>query len=506
MKNKSKLHYWGLAFIAGILCLVSALIARPVYADSTGKYVIVLDPGHSGTSTGASATFNGVTYKEEVITWKLAAYIKQELAKYPNIEVYLTRNAFTPDNSIANRVTVAKNYGADLLVSLHLDSSDSSSAKGASLLISNGNYRSELAEQERIFGAYLQTELKSIGLNWRGYYLRNSENGSTYPNGKIRDYYGIVANSIEQGIPGVIIEHCFITNASDVSNYLSSDAKIQKLALADANAIVSYCKSLPEENGISDGWHEKNGSYYYYKDGSALKSQFLKLSSGLYYLDSSGKRVTGWQTIDGDRYCFATNGRAFTGWRTINGNRYFFNVLTGAAYRNLLYKNSDGTVLRYFDSNGVLAVNKWVTHDSKTYYMDSDGVAVKGWYTKNGDRYYFSSVNFAMYKNMLHKSSTGYIRYFDEDGVLAVRKWVTYNNKTYYMNSAGYAVKSQFLTLSGKTYYFDQEGVLYKGWLTLNGKRYYLSSNGVMKKNGSIKSSSGITYVFDKNGVLINQY
>jgi glucan-binding YG repeat protein len=450
-----------------------------------------------------------VTYKEEVITWKIAAYIQQELAKYSNIEVHLTRNAFSPDNTIANRVAVAKSYNADLLVSLHIDSSDSSSAKGASLLISNGNYRSELAEKERLFGSYLQTELKNIGLTWRGYYLRNSENGSTYPNGKIRDYYGIVANSIEQGIPGVIIEHCFITNASDVSNYLSSDAKIQKLALADAKAIVSYCKATvasDDDDDVSDGWHEINGSYYYYQDGSPLTSQFLKLSDGLYYLDANGKRVTGWQTIGNNRYCFATNGRAFTSWRTINGKRYFFNVLNGAMYRNMLYKNSAGTVVRYFDEDGVLAVNKWVTYNSNTYYMDSDGVAVKGWYTKNGKRYYFSAVNFAMYKNMLHISTTGVIRYFDEDGVLAVKKWVTYNNKKYYMNSSGYAVKSRFLTLSGKTYYFDKDGVMYKGWLTLNGKRYYLSSNGVMKKNGSIKASSGITYVFDKNGVLIKQY
>jgi lactocepin len=74
------------------------------------------------------------------------------------------------------------------------------------------------------------------------------------------------------------------------------------------------------------------------------------------------------------------------------------------------------------------------------------------------------------------------------------------------MNSAGYAVKSQFLTLSGKTYYFDQNGAMYKGWLTLNGKRYYLSSSGVMKKSGTIKSSSGVTYVFDKDGVCIRQY
>ena len=37
----------------------------------------------------------------------------------------------------------------------------------------------------------------------------------------------------------MIIEHCFINNVSDYNNYLNSDAKLQKLGVADANGIVS---------------------------------------------------------------------------------------------------------------------------------------------------------------------------------------------------------------------------------------------------------------------------
>lgn len=37
----------------------------------------------------------------------------------------------------------------------------------------------------------------------------------------------------------MIIEHCFINSESDYNNYLNSDAKLQKLGVADANGIIS---------------------------------------------------------------------------------------------------------------------------------------------------------------------------------------------------------------------------------------------------------------------------
>ena len=50
----------------------------------------------------------------------------------------------------------------------------------------------------------------------------------------------------------MIIEHAFISNASDVKNFLSSDAKLRRLAAADARAIVRYCDQLPDEP-VDDG-------------------------------------------------------------------------------------------------------------------------------------------------------------------------------------------------------------------------------------------------------------
>ena len=36
----------------------------------------------------------------------------------------------------------------------------------------------------------------------------------------------------------------------------------------------------------------------------------------------SGEILTGWQTIDGRRYCFSPEGKPLTGWLNEDGNRY----------------------------------------------------------------------------------------------------------------------------------------------------------------------------------------
>ena len=161
---------------------------------------------------------------------------------------------------------------------------------GASVMISKGTYRPKLAVQEKLFGSYVVEELKKLGLRIRfpetkGMEYRMSESGSKYPNGKPRDYYGIVAQSVEANIPGVIIEHAFISNRSDVTRFLSSNAKLKKIGQADANAIVRYCKQLPDKvitetptptptpvpSEPEKFWKEKNGDYYYYIKGKVQK-------------------------------------------------------------------------------------------------------------------------------------------------------------------------------------------------------------------------------------------
>lgn len=54
------------------------------------------------------------------------------------------------------------------------------------------------------------------------------------------DYYGIIRYSVERGFPGIIIEHCFMSNPDEFEEFLSTDAKLRELALADATALAQY--------------------------------------------------------------------------------------------------------------------------------------------------------------------------------------------------------------------------------------------------------------------------
>ncbi len=344
--------------LSGILSGVTTQAAEGTV--ETAKYVVVLDPGHGGAESGAGAIHNGKVYREEEINWKIANYTMQALSGSQDIEVHLTKKK-NQSLGLMERVNVAKRYGADLLVSQHIDDSDSSAARGASVLLSRGTYRPAIAAKEKKFAGYVLEELNKLGISRRGLVYRMSENGSTYPNGKARDYYGIVAQSVEQNIPGVIVEHAFVSSPYDAVNFLSTNAKLKKIGEADARAIIRYCKQLPAKKPSSQtpvtpdtftGWKEKDGYYYYYVDSKRQRDKILTLEDGIYYVNQNGRRQYGWQTVGQHKYYFMKDGKAAKGWLKVRGKWYYLHKKYGYMYRNCTIKTSSGKVYT-FNSRGV---------------------------------------------------------------------------------------------------------------------------------------------------------
>ncbi|MBR1691821.1 MAG: GBS Bsp-like repeat-containing protein [Lachnospiraceae bacterium] len=204
--------------------------------------IVVLDPGHDGTHLGAHAS----GLKEEELVLKIAQYCKAELEEYSGVTVYMTRNSMscpypgtisTACNS--NRVAYAKSVGADVYVSIHLNSSPSASASGAEVYYPNSSYNANIGSAGKQLAESIQKNLAALGLSNRGVKVRNSGDGSTYPDGSLADYYGVIKNSKLNGFPGIIIEHAFLTNASDAA-LLSSESGLQKIGVADAEGIANY--------------------------------------------------------------------------------------------------------------------------------------------------------------------------------------------------------------------------------------------------------------------------
>lgn len=200
---------------------------------------ICLDPGHGGNDSGAIGVNN---VYEKNLTLKIAQYCKQELEKY-NCHVVMTRTGDT-NPSLEDRANFAKSQGAQYLISIHLNSAAGGEAVGAEVYYPNTHWRPDISQNGKNVAQAIQSQLVSLGLYDRGIKFRTIDTNIypdpfRYDDSSVADYYRIIRNAKYNGLTGLIIEHCFINNVSDYNNYLNSDAKLQKLGVADANGIVS---------------------------------------------------------------------------------------------------------------------------------------------------------------------------------------------------------------------------------------------------------------------------
>ena len=434
--------------------------------------VVALDPGHDSTHTGAGA--NGV--REEVLTLKIAQYCKEELEKYANVSVYMTRTTAAcpyPGNKnsggdISDRVYAAAKAGASIFVSFHLNSSTSTSAKGAEVIVPNNSWKPEVAQQGKELANDIMDELIAIGLQKRSIYSKDTTlAGEKYPDGSKSDYFSVQIAAKENNIPGIIVEHAFVTNTGDVNTYLNNEAGLKKLGVADATGIAKYL-GVSKEKGT---WVEDSNGWKYKEGGKYVTNSWKDIDGKRYYFDANGYRVTGWQTIGGKKYFFMPEGYMMTGWISFGSTRYYLmpdgHMQTGWC--------SFGSTKYYLASDGKM-VRGWQTIDGKRYYFNDDGVMQTGWQTIVGNKYFFMPEGYMM---------TG---------------WISFGSTRYYLDKNG-VMQTGWQTIDGKRYFFMPEGYMMRGWISFGKTRYYLDSNGVMVTGKQV--IDGTTYTFASDGKLI---
>lgn len=248
-------------FIIFLIILVISLLHSSSYAMT-----IVLDPGHGGADSGA---VNGTTYESD-ITLKIARYLKQYLEAY-DVNVRLTHNGLTQDElSVYDRSMIARNAKADLLVSLHINSSTSSNLNGAEVYVTANTSLDKYYKNTASLGNKILENLGKLGIASRGVLTKQLERDTTdvYSDGTMADYYGIIRYAMRgtkiddgvlwptngvsaniqngEGVPAILVEHCFI-KGSDYA-FVDSDKDIAKLARADADAIISHYGLSKEED------------------------------------------------------------------------------------------------------------------------------------------------------------------------------------------------------------------------------------------------------------------
>lgn len=173
------------------------------------KNIVVLDCGHGGTDPGAQSG----GYNEKDVTYAiLYRYAKTYFnANTSEIKAYWTRynDTFV---TLSDRAAYANTVGADLFISLHMNSAANTAAKGTEVYYSTSNNTKQKngLTSQKMASMFEKKLVSAMGTVSRGV--------------KSANYTVIYRNSV----PAILVELGFISNSSDRANLV--DASFQKKA------------------------------------------------------------------------------------------------------------------------------------------------------------------------------------------------------------------------------------------------------------------------------------
>ena len=432
---------------------------------------VVLDPGHDGTHAGAS----GFGVQEADLTLKIATYCKEELSTYNGITVYMTReSASCPAGGGDNiacldaRANLAKNVGANVLVSFHLNTANGT-ARGVEVYYPNSNYNAQVGSNGQALAKKICDKLAALGLNYRGTLIRNASYDK-YPDGSAADYYGLIRRCKNNGIPGLIIEHAFLDNANDYYTYLSSDDKLKALGVADATAIAEYF-------GLTKGAQTVTCTYTQSRADGSLKIKWSGLDNVDYYeIWRDTKDAYDYEKIDE-----VSDATSFIDDTVELGTRYYYLV------RPVF---NDGTTGEYSKSISGVALAK--TNFTKIEAKSGKKVALTWKKVSQAEGYliYRKDSEDGKY-NQIGKVTSGKTLTYT-DTVKSNNKTYTYKIQAYNTNNGKQGVGAYSSTKSAKTLAkakitgitSSNEEVLKISWNKVSGAKGYIISRSTKKDSG----------------------
>lgn len=192
-------------------------------------FKIVLDPGHGENENVGIC--NG--YREGNRMFVLAYLLKTQLERYQDVEVTVTRAKLSDNPELAQRGEWIP-AETNLFMSLHSNATGSADVNGTEIYDTvSPAHRSEMLAQRLGIGISAL-----MGSPFRGVQHR-------YNDDNVTDYYGVLRAAIRIGAyAAMLVEHGFHTNMTDCQ-YLSSDANLAQLALAEAAILAVYYGWLP---------------------------------------------------------------------------------------------------------------------------------------------------------------------------------------------------------------------------------------------------------------------
>ncbi len=273
-----------------------------------------------------------------------------------------------------------------------------------------------------------------------------------------------------------------------------------------------------QSNGkAKTGWFTV-GTDLYYGEPTAQNGAFKgTLASGAkeiveneetdtyFFHTSANYRLTGWQTINGQRYYLDTDGTARTGWFTLSGKTYYGepetkdNVLKGTLAKGAREINDQTYV---FHSSQYYRLTGWQTVGTQRFYLNTNGTAKTGWFRVGGKSYYAqkeTNVIDGILKGTVAKGKTT----ISETLIDSASGNEITTTETYYFHPSQYYKMTGWQTIGKDRYYFDENGVMETGWFEVGGYDYYATPEGIVAK-GLVELPYGTDgekkfYYFDNN-------
>ena len=271
-----------------------------------------------------------------------------------------------------------------------------------------------------------------------------------------------------------------------------------------------------EESPVISGGHytsDSQGNWYYIKDEKALTGM-QNIDNVTVYFDADGKQVKGdTRQVNGATYHFEKDSgqltrNAFASDK--NGNWYYL----GQDGKALIGKQVIDNIPLYFYPNGVQAKDAFVVLDGNSYYFQKDSgqmVRDRFWSDDDGNWYYSDKEGKLVTGE---QTIDGFDMYFYPDGVQAKGEIVTIGIEPYYFDKDnGHKVINTDITINGKTYHAEANGLLIETEQKLpqrplvsgghfqedsSGNWYYYTATGEKLKGW--QNVDGVTLYFDKEG------
>ena len=234
----------------------AAIASAPVKDAHAARFRIVIDPGHGGADGGAEGA-NGTVEKD--VTLGFSQVLRAELAKNPLFEVEMTRTA---DRFVRldERVALARERNANLLISIHADSIRARGLRGATVYTGSEQASDAdsqaLAERENLSDRAAGLEIADVepevgdilsDLARRETYVFSSEIAKLLVKRMVKSI-GMIKNPHRHAhfrvlrapdVPSVLIELGYLSNAQD-ENSLSDPLWRAKAAEVIAAAVSDF--------------------------------------------------------------------------------------------------------------------------------------------------------------------------------------------------------------------------------------------------------------------------